>query len=49
MRVDVWLAGGRERRAGTAEVVRRESPNTPWQKYGFHFVERTAEWIFQET
>ncbi len=46
-KVEVWLAGDRERRAGTAEVVRRESPNTPWQRYGFHLVERTSEWIFQ--
>jgi CheY-like chemotaxis protein len=48
-KVEVWLAGDRERRAGTAEVVRRESPNTPWQRYGFHLVERTSEWIFQDT
>jgi CheY-like chemotaxis protein len=48
-KVEVWLAGDRERRAGTAEVVRRESPNTPWQRYGFHLFDRTSEWIFQQT
>jgi CheY-like chemotaxis protein len=45
--VKVLLAGERERDAGIAEAVRREASSTPWQKYGFHFIERTREWIFQ--
>jgi twitching motility two-component system response regulator PilH len=47
-KVKVILSGETERVAGTAEVVRREAPNTPWQRYGFHLFDRTSEWIFQE-
>lgn len=32
---------------GTAQVVRREAPDTPWQRYAFRFVERMPEWILQ--
>jgi DNA-binding response OmpR family regulator len=45
--VDVYLAAEAERYAGRARVVRRESPHTPWQRYGFEFVERTSEWVLQ--
>jgi DNA-binding response OmpR family regulator len=43
--VEVFLGVGAERYAGRARVVRRESPSTPWQKYGFQFLERTNEWV----
>jgi len=46
-KVEVFLPGKRARYAGVAQVVRRESPNTPWQRYGFQFIDRTPEWIFQ--
>jgi len=43
--VEVFLGGEPARHAGRARVVRRESPSTPWQKYGFQFLERTNEWV----
>jgi DNA-binding response OmpR family regulator len=47
--LQVFLTGaGLERFVGKAKVVRREAPDTPWQRYGFQFVERTAEWILQD-
>ncbi len=46
--LDVFLSGsGGDRHAGTARAVRQEAPNSPWQRYGFQFVERSPEWIFQ--
>lgn len=33
---------------GRVRIVRRESPDTPWQRYAFEFTERSAEWILQE-
>jgi response regulator RpfG family c-di-GMP phosphodiesterase len=45
----VFLSGGgRDCYVGTAKVVRREAPDTPWQRYAFQFVERTSEWILHE-
>jgi DNA-binding response OmpR family regulator len=44
--VKVYLAGQTERFAGKVVVVRREAPGAPWQRYGFTFKERTAEWVF---
>lgn len=47
--VQVFLTGaGHDRFVGRARIVRREAPDTPWQRYAFQFVERTAEWILQE-
>jgi DNA-binding response OmpR family regulator len=44
--VDVFLtSGGHERFAGRARVVRKESPGSPWQRYGFQFVEATSDWV----
>jgi putative two-component system response regulator len=40
-------AGGSDRYAGRAKVARREAPNTPRQRYGFQFLERTEEWVLQ--
>lgn len=46
---EVFLCGnGHDRFVGKVKTVRTETPNTPMQKYGFQFSERTAEWILQE-
>lgn len=46
--VEVFLtSGGQERYAGRAEVVRREASGTPWQRYGFHFMKTTNDWVLQ--
>src|SRR5579864_2195943 len=43
---EVFLSGaGHDRYAGRAKAVRREAPDTPWQRYGFQFIERSPEWI----
>ncbi|HEY6248377.1 MAG TPA: response regulator [Candidatus Angelobacter sp.] len=45
----VFLSGGgRDLYVGSAKVVRREAPDTPWQRYAFQFTERTAEWILHD-
>jgi response regulator RpfG family c-di-GMP phosphodiesterase len=47
--LQVFLTGaGHDRFVGKAKIVRREAPDTPWQRYAFHFIERTAEWILQD-
>jgi DNA-binding response OmpR family regulator len=47
--IQVFLTGaGHDRFVGKAKIVRREAPDTPWQRYAFHFIERTAEWILQD-
>jgi response regulator RpfG family c-di-GMP phosphodiesterase len=46
--VKVFLTlGPNDHYAGTAKVVRRESPGAPWQRYGFQFEETTSEWVLQ--
>jgi response regulator RpfG family c-di-GMP phosphodiesterase len=46
---DAFLSGaGHDRFVGKVRAVRREAPDTPWQRYGFQFTERAAEWIFQD-
>ena len=46
---DVFLSGsGHEKYVGRVRVVRREAPDTPWQRYAFQFIERTPEWILQD-
>lgn len=45
--VDVFLTGPQERHAGRARVVRVEAPGTSWQRYGFQFLETTADWILR--
>jgi response regulator RpfG family c-di-GMP phosphodiesterase len=46
--VDVFLtSAGQEHFAGRAQVVRREAPGSPWQRYGFQFVETTSDWVLQ--
>jgi response regulator RpfG family c-di-GMP phosphodiesterase len=47
--VEVFLtAGGHERFAGRAQAVRKESPGSPWQRYGFQFIETTSDWVLQD-
>ncbi len=47
--LEAFLTGsGRERYVGRVRVVRRDATDTPWQTYAFEFIERTAEWIFQD-
>jgi hypothetical protein len=44
--VDVFTtSGGQERFAGRVQAVRRESPGSPWQRYGFQFLETTSDWV----
>ena len=46
---DVFLSGsGHDRFVGRVRMVRREAPDTPWQRYAFQFIERSAEWILQD-
>jgi DNA-binding response OmpR family regulator len=41
-------SGGQDHFVGRVRVVRKENPDTPWQRYAFQFLERGAEWILQE-
>jgi DNA-binding response OmpR family regulator len=45
--MEVFLTGGTERYAGRARMVRRESPMSSWQRYGFQLEEKTGEWVLQ--
>jgi len=49
--VEVYVVGGGDKSnyAGSARVVRREAPDTPWQKYGFEFHSKTSHWVLQMT
>lgn len=40
-------SGGYERFAGRAQVVRKDAPGSPWQRYGFQFIETTSDWVLQ--
>lgn len=45
----VFLTGaGHDRFVGQARAVRREAPDTPWQRYAFEFTEPSPEWILQD-
>jgi DNA-binding response OmpR family regulator len=47
--LNVFLPGSTaDRHAGRVRAVRQEGSNSPWQRYGFQFVERSPEWIFQQ-
>ena len=39
---------GREHYVGKVSLVRKEAPDTPWQRYAFQFAERMPEWILQD-
>jgi DNA-binding response OmpR family regulator len=47
--VEVFMMAGDDKYnyVGEARVVRREHPDTPWQKYGFHFQGKTSQWVLQ--
>ncbi len=45
--VSVAITSGKERMVGRARIIRVEHRDTPRQKYGFLFVEKTKEWILQ--
>ena len=49
--VQVFVIAGNDthKYAGRARVVRREQPETPWQKYGFEFQDKTSHWVLQPT
>jgi len=47
--VEVYVGGDEERLAGRACAVRSEGVGTPWQRYGFQFVETTPEWVVSAT
>jgi len=47
-KIEVYLTSGSERFVGRARVVRQESSGVPWQRYGFHFDEKTADWVLQD-
>ena len=46
---DVFVVGSGEHFAGRARPVRIESRGAPWQRYGFHFLETTNDWILRAT
>ncbi len=47
--VEVFLSGAlRERYAGRAQVVRKDSSGAPWQRYGFEFLGTTSDWVLQD-
>jgi hypothetical protein len=47
--VEVFLGGsGQERYAGRAQAVRKEATGTPWQRYGFEFLETTSDWVLKD-
>jgi hypothetical protein len=44
--LDVFItSAGQDRYVGKVRSARIEAPDTPWQRYGFQFVERSNEWI----
>jgi CheY-like chemotaxis protein len=44
---DVFLAGSVDVFVGQARVVRKESSEGAWQKYGFQFIGDARDWILQ--
>jgi len=44
---DVFLAGSVDVFVGQAQVVRKESSDRSWQKYGFQFIGEARDWILQ--
>lgn len=46
--VEVLLVSEGERLVGRARLAHKENFVGPWQRYGFHFDEKTTEWVVQE-
>lgn len=42
------MSGNQQRFAGRAKAVRKESSGSPWQRYGFQFLETTSDWVLQD-
>lgn len=47
-KVEVLLVSEGERFVGRARLAHKENFVGPWQRYGFHFEEKTTEWVVQE-
>ena len=47
-KVEVLLVSEGERVVGRARLAHKENFVGPWQRYGFHFEEKTSEWVVQE-
>jgi DNA-binding response OmpR family regulator len=46
--VEVFFsAPGQDRYVAKARAVRVDGADTPWQRYGFQFAEKSAEWVLQ--
>jgi hypothetical protein len=45
--IEVYLVSGGTEFVGNARVVRSEENETPYPRYGFHFVQKEGEWILQ--
>jgi hypothetical protein len=47
--LDAFISSaGQDRYVGKIRPARIEAPDTPLQRYGFQFVERSREWILQD-
>ena len=47
--VEVLQGSGGEQYVGRAQVVRKDSSTTPWQRYGFQFQQKSPVWPLQES
>ena len=45
--VEVFIRGEKDQWAGLARVVRFEYRDTPWQRYGFQFMEKPENWVLK--
>jgi CheY-like chemotaxis protein len=45
--VEVFLVSGMERYVGLARVMRKESSDISWQRYGFHLESKEGQWVLQ--
>ncbi|HEV8713515.1 MAG TPA: response regulator [Candidatus Binatia bacterium] len=45
--VDVFMTSGQKRVVGRARVVRVEDANTPRQRFGFEFIEKSDRWVLK--
>ncbi len=43
--VEVYVGTTEGRLAGVASAMRSEERGTPWQRYGFQFIQTTPEWV----
>jgi len=45
--VGVYITGPQDHFVGRARVARKESPDVPWQRYDFQFLEKNNEWVLE--